>query len=71
MQNKDRRFIDPINMHDQNRICGERQRTMTERGYPMGDSKGRKEKAKGQKQHEARRAKDEKQKQNRQKPKTV
>lgn len=42
-----------------------------ERTYLMGDSKGRKEKAKGQKQHEAKQAKAEKQKQDKKNPKTT
>ena len=41
-----------------------------ERGHPMGDKKSKKDKAKGQKQSDAKHEQAAKQKQNKQKPKT-
>ena len=52
------------------RIRGGLRLTTPERSNPMGDKKGKKEKAKGQKQHEAKKDKAQKQKQDRQKPPT-
>ena len=52
------------------RTPGEMQGTEPERSYAMGDKKGKKDKAKGQKQNEAKHAKAAKQKQDGQQPKT-
>lgn len=49
---------------------GEMQRITPERRHPMGDKKGKKDKAKGQRQQAAKKAKTAKQKQDRQKPRT-
>jgi hypothetical protein len=47
------------------------ERSKPERSHPMGDKKGKKDKAKGQKQNEAKQAKAEKQKQDNRKPRTA
>jgi hypothetical protein len=47
------------------------QQTAPERNHLMGDTKGKKEKAKGKKQHDAKQKKAEKQKQDKNQPKTA
>ncbi len=51
-------------------IDSEMPQTTSERNHPMGDKKGKKDKAKGQRQKEAKKAKALKQKQARMQPRT-